>query len=153
MTPLYRVLYCSRNVIPGSPDAVAADIRAILAASRRNNARAGVTGGLLFSEGCFAQVLEGPMEAVEATFERIQCDPRHAEVTVLRVGPIPARDFPGWSMGFAGPATAAGRYDGMTPADALSGQSPGGADVLAMLKALVVREAEWLAPVGEAVLF
>ncbi len=107
MSRLSRVLYCSRNSIPGGTTAIAASVQTILAASRVNNARDGITGGLLFSEGCFAQVLEGPTDAVEAAFERIQCDDRHSEVTVLQVGPITTRDFPDWSMGFAG--TSAGK--------------------------------------------
>ena len=37
----------------------------------------------MFNSGCFAQVLEGPHHAIQATFERIQCDERHSDVTVL----------------------------------------------------------------------
>jgi len=146
MTQLHRVLYCSRNVIPGATEAVAADVREILAVSRVNNARDGVTGGLLFSEGCFAQVLEGPQDAVEAAFERIQCDARHSEVVVLQNGPIPKRDFPDWSMAFAGADAVSSPLAKVTFAGAFSGQSSVGDDVLDMLKGLVVHEADWLAP-------
>ena len=149
MTQLYRVLYCSRNLIPGTPEAVAADIRSILAVSRRNNARDGITGGLLFSEGCFAQVLEGPLDAVEGAFERIQCDERHSDVTVLQSGPIATRDFPDWSMAFAGPDAASSPITGIQMADAFAGQSNDGDKLLDMLKAVIVREAEWLAPASE----
>jgi len=105
-----------------------------------------VTGGLLFSEGCFAQVLEGPQDAVEAAFERIQCDARHCEVVVLQSGPITKRDFPDWSMAFAGADAASSPLAKVTLAGAFSGQSSIGDDVLDMLKGLVVREADWLAP-------
>ncbi len=145
MTSLHRVLYCSRNLIPGASEAVAADIRSILAASRRNNARDGITGGLLFSRGCFAQVLEGPLDAVEGAFERIQCDGRHGDVTVLQSEPIAARDFPDWSMAFAGP-DAASPLMGARVADAFAGQSDNGGRLLDLLKAVIVRETEWLAP-------
>lgn len=148
MIQLHRVLYCSRNLIPGAPEAVAADIRSILATSRRNNSRDGITGGLLFSEGCFAQVLEGPLDAVERAFERIQCDERHSDVTVLQSGPIATRDFPDWSMAFAGP-DAASPIAGTRMPDAFSGQSNDGDKLLDMLKAVIVRETEWLAPVPE----
>jgi len=140
------VLYCSRNIIPGAVEAVAADVREILAMSRVNNARDGVTGGLLFSEGCFAQVLEGPLDAVEAAFEHIQCDARHCEVVVLQSGPITKRDFPDWSMAFVGTGAASSPLAKATLASAFSGQSSVGDDVLDMLRALVVREADWLAP-------
>lgn len=149
MTQLHRVLYCSRNLIPGTPEAVAADIRSILATSRSNNARDGITGGLLFSEGCFAQVLEGPLDAVESTFERIQCDERHSDVTVLQSGPIATRDFPDWSMAFAGPDAADGPITGVQMADAFAGQSSDGDKLLDMLRAVIVRETEWLAPASE----
>ncbi len=146
MTQLHRVLYCSRNIIPGAIEAVAADVRGILAVSRVNNARDEVTGGLLFSEGCFAQVLEGPLDAVEAAFERIQCDARHCEVVVLQSGPITKRDFPDWSMAFVGTDAASSPLAKATLASAFSGQSSVGDDVLDMLKGLVVRETDWLAP-------
>ncbi len=149
MTQLHRVLYCSRNLIPGTPEAVAADVRRILAVSRRNNARDGITGGLLFSEGCFAQVLEGPLDAVEGAFERIQCDERHSDVTVLQSGPIAARDFPDWSMAFAGPDETSSPITGVQMPDAFAGQSNAGDKLLDMLKAVIVRETEWLPPVSE----
>ncbi len=144
MSRLSRVLYCSRNSIHGGTTAIAANVQTILAASRVNNARDGITGGLLFSEGCFAQVLEGPTDAVEAAFERIQCDERHSEVTVLQVGPITTRDFPNWSMGFAGTSAGGSLLGSVSLADAFSGQSSAGNGVLDMLRAIVVRETEWL---------
>ena len=146
MTKLYRVLYCSRNSILGAPQVVADDILAILAKSRRNNSRDRVTGGLLFSTGCFAQVLEGPADAVEAAFERIQCDERHTDVTVLQAGPVAVRDFPDWSMGFAGAAAAAnGAISRELLQNALAGRSSGGDELFSILKSVVVRETEWLA--------
>ncbi len=145
MTKLYRVLYCSRIRIPGDAAAVTAEITTILAASRENNARASITGGLLFSMGCFAQVLEGLPAAVEATFERIQCDGRHDDVILLEAGPITERAFPDWSMAFTGGAAAASLLGAGTLASAFSGQSGAGSKVLDVLKAVVVRETQWLA--------
>ena len=144
MITLYRVLYCSRNTIQGSPEQVEAEIRGILAASRRNNGRDGITGGLLFSDGCFAQVLEGPVAAVEEAFERIQCDERHSEVTVLQAGPIERRDFPDWSMAFTGTLSPGSQLDQVPLEGALANPASGGA-ILAKLRAVVVRESQWLA--------
>ena len=145
MSQLYQVVYCSRNRIPGGPDALSENIGGILAKSRRNNVRDGVTGGLLFSDGCFAQVLEGPMEAVMAAFERIQCDERHGEVVVLQSGPIAERHFSDWSMAFTGTrAPGAGRMAGLGLSDTLATRSGGGETVLDLLRAVVVRETEWL---------
>ncbi|MCB4821871.1 BLUF domain-containing protein [Roseicella aerolata] len=100
---LFRLVYASRCLLEEA--ALAGEIPRILEVSRRNNAARGVTGALLFSADAFVQALEGPQEGVEQIFERIQCDPRHAEAVVLEAGPVPARDFAGWSMAYAGRRT------------------------------------------------
>ena len=102
MSDLHRIVYYSRNRVPGSPEVVAEQIRTILAASQSNNAPLGITGALMFNSGCFAQVLEGPQAAIEETFERIQQDDRHSDVSLLDFSPIPHRFFPNWSMAFVG---------------------------------------------------
>ena len=146
MTQLYRVLYCSRNTIQGGPAQMQAVVDSILAISRRNNARNGLTGGLMFTDGCFAQVLEGPVEAVEETFERIQCDDRHAEITVLQAGFITARDFRDWARGFAGSDLTDPRFGHLDLAQAFAGHTGVAVELLTMLKSVVVRQTEWLAP-------
>lgn len=99
---LHRLVYYSRNAIPGDAEALAVAITSILAKSQANNRRAGVTGALMFNAGCFAQVLEGPRTAVEDTFERIQQDERHSDVSLLAFDAADARAFQNWSMGFVG---------------------------------------------------
>ncbi len=145
MSLLYRILYCSRNCLAGEVDTYQEEIEAILAKSRANNARDGVTGGLLFSDGCFAQVLEGPLANVETAFERIQCDPRHKDVTVLQAGPIETRGFPDWSMAFTGAAKAVSPVAKVAMLGALAGQTEAADEVLRLLTDVVVREDEWLA--------
>jgi hypothetical protein len=100
--PLYSLAYFSRNAIAGDLPQVQADIAQILRTARRNNAASGVTGALLFSDGCFAQVLEGRRPDVEAIFEAIQCDPRHRDVTILHLHEVAHRSFGAWSMAFGG---------------------------------------------------
>ena len=102
MSDIHRLVYTSRNLIPGTEDEQVAIVSQILETSQRNNAKVGVTGALLFNSGSFAQVLEGPRAAVEATFERIQRDPRHSDVSVLQCEPVESRGFPTWSMAFIG---------------------------------------------------
>lgn len=96
---LYRLVYYSKNRIA---EEIAREIDLILAASRRNNLSLGVTGARVFNRGMFAQVLEGERPAIEVVFERIQQDPRHAEVQVLAFDPVTERVFPHWSMAFLG---------------------------------------------------
>lgn len=95
----YRLVYKSRS---RGADLSQHDLERILEISRRNNAAAGVCGALVFTGDLFGQVLEGPLEAVEATFERIQLDERHTDVEVIAFEPAPTRRFGRWSMAFVG---------------------------------------------------
>ena len=72
----------------------------ILAVSRRNNARANVTGLLLFNGKRFLQLLEGAPAQVEATYLRIARDDRHFAVVKLSERQIEEREFGGWDMAF-----------------------------------------------------
>jgi hypothetical protein len=147
---LYRLIYCSRNIIAQSmPAAVVEDeIRAILHTSRRRNKADDITGALLFTTSGFAQALEGPREVVERTFERISADPRHADVSVLSFTPIERRSFPDWAMGFSGQQSL-GEADPVAHllADATfpGPRATTGSDVLRLLEKLVQREDEWVA--------
>jgi hypothetical protein len=100
---LFRVVYCSRNLIPAQDGDLAAEVASILATARVNNARDGVTGALVYNEHSFAQVLEGQFDAVDRTFKHIQRDPRHDNVTLLRADHTNARLFGTWAMALAKP--------------------------------------------------
>ncbi len=93
---LYRIVYLSSAVGPITP-AVLADI---LDRSRRNNKADGITGVLLYDEGNFIQVLEGPKDEVTACFDRILEDERNTGWIVLERKPVEARVFAGWDMGY-----------------------------------------------------
>lgn len=137
---LHRLAYFSRNTIVGTSDLIGAEVQQILHVSRCNNVMVHVTGALLFNNSCFAQALEGPLDAVEQTFERIQRDPRHADVTVLELTPVTERAFPAWSMAFAG-RLEEHRGDFTSLADA-SIQRTGAAaeDLYSLLHNLVLQE-------------
>ena len=72
----------------------------ILTESRRNNERSGVSGMLLYREGNFLQVLEGPASSVETTLARISNDTRHRGIIVIRKTCTTRRLFSEWSMAF-----------------------------------------------------
>jgi hypothetical protein len=99
---LHSIAYFSRSNLEGDEVALKAQVMDILATAWRKNRQRNLTGALLFSDGCFAQVLEGPREALEEIFEAIECDTRHSDVTILHFHPVAERSFPGWSMAFAG---------------------------------------------------
>ncbi|MFP5227262.1 MAG: BLUF domain-containing protein [Acidobacteriota bacterium] len=73
----------------------------LLRQSRAANERIGVTGMLLYADGSFFQVLEGPPEIVDRLAARIHSDPRHTNMIVIIREPIARRSFEEWSMGFA----------------------------------------------------
>ncbi|MDE3200023.1 MAG: BLUF domain-containing protein [Acidobacteriota bacterium] len=100
---LCSLVYFSRSTIPA--DQADAEILKILESARKQNPKVDVTGALLYSGNYFAQVLEGPFDAVQSTFERIRMDARHAEVSVLSCKPIDSRNFAQWSMAYATPAS------------------------------------------------
>ncbi len=77
-----------------------AELRTLLDTSRRNNTRSGITGMLLYKDGNFMQVLEGPAAALREVHERIGRDPRHTGLITLMERPIAQRQFVDWSMGF-----------------------------------------------------
>ena len=138
---LRRLVYYSRNRVAGEPGAMHETIRGILAASRTNNARVGVTGALMFNAGCFAQVLEGPGEAVETTFERIQQDERHGEVSLLAFEAVAARLFTDWSMAYVGASQAdAARYGDMAGESGFDLSRMTGDKLCAVLHGLALEE-------------
>jgi hypothetical protein len=77
-----------------------AAVQAILASSRRRNPGLGVTGCLLFSGRCFAQVLEGERGAVDDLAARIAADRRHEGIRFLHQASRREREYADWPMGY-----------------------------------------------------
>lgn len=71
----------------------------VLETSRRNNARADITGLLCHYDGSFMQFLEGEADRVEALYARISRDRRHSQMLRVYTVDIPSRAFGDWSMG------------------------------------------------------
>ena len=92
---LVRLLYASRPAAPLS----AAVLDDIMAQSRKNNPKQGITGMLCFSDNLFIQVLEGGRDEVCETYNNIVRDDRHREVRILIFDEISERRFGSWTMG------------------------------------------------------
>ena len=92
----YHVLYRSR----ATQAPTETDLLALLDWSRTYNAQQQITGLLLYSDGRFVQLFEGPESAVQALYARIQQDPRHTQVVTVSDGPAPQRWFADWHMAF-----------------------------------------------------
>lgn len=99
---LFRLVYYSRNIIKDLARPMAAEVKAVMHSSNRNNPALGITGALLFNDQYFAQILEGDRKAVTSTFCRIAADQRHSDLVILEARPVSAREFDGWAMAYAG---------------------------------------------------
>lgn len=104
---LIRLAYASEAAFEAKPleKGVEPHVARILLVSRRNNAKVSVVGGLYYGDNRFFQYLEGEEEAVRATYQRIQQDPRHRNVRTLIEEPITSPTFTNWSMKYV-PASA-----------------------------------------------
>lgn len=84
-----------------STDAPADAVITIARQARRNNERTGITGLLVFDGENFAQLMEGPAEAVIAVADVMQSDPRHARMEILHsAAGASAMRFPSWRLGY-----------------------------------------------------
>lgn len=116
---LQRLLYTSKAKPPACPSEQSGYIAGIVSAAERANGSVGLTGALLYHEGQFVQVLEGPGEEVEQTFERICRDFRHETVRLLDLQRVSARVFSEWGM-----ASVADHEDIADPMRAKIGEIP-----------------------------
>lgn len=101
---MYRVIYASRAGRDGRVP-TDAELETMLVDFRMRNEENELTGLLLYfgpdvtPEPAFVQLLEGPREAVEATYARIAVDDRHEAVRLVAADDVTERLFPQWQMG------------------------------------------------------
>ena len=93
---LIQLIYVSAALKLFAP----AELRELLRLARIKNQRLDVTGMLLYHQGSFLQVLEGPASAVNPLLETIEADQRHHKLMLLLRREIEARNFADWKMGF-----------------------------------------------------
>ena len=95
-TNIYHILYRSQATYRPSE----AQLLELLALARLHNSRQMITGLLLYSEGLFVQLFEGPEAAVKELYARVQRDTRHTHVETVSEGLLARRHFAEWSMDF-----------------------------------------------------
>jgi hypothetical protein len=100
------------------------ELEQILEVSRRNNARDGITGVLMFNGAAFVQTIEGPAPAIDMLLMRIASDQRHCQLEVVDERTATRRIFPDWGMGYVrmDGGWLEGQYDIV---DALARDMPG----------------------------
>ena len=96
---MHRLAYLSH----ASDDFQQSDLTDILSVARRRNPAERLTGMLIYHDQTILQFLEGPKDKVDACFARIERDPRHYGVAILRNDAADSRAFSNWSMGFVEP--------------------------------------------------
>lgn len=99
MTLSRLVFYSRTNLKIGES---AGMIRGLLQACSEYSPVSGLTGGLVFNEKFFMQVMEGSREQVSRQLANLFNDSRHEGLTVLSVSEIVRREFEGWAVGYAG---------------------------------------------------
>lgn len=62
------------------------------------NAKAGITGVLVYCEAVFFQAIEGPASAVDRLYGNILRDTRHHDIKLMTRTEIPKRAYGNWSM-------------------------------------------------------
>jgi len=94
---LFCLLYVSEMSRPDAPE-----VRRICEQSRANNSRDRITGLLVFDGHAFCQFVEGVEPVIAALLARLERDPRHRNMRLLRFGALPGgRRFPTWRLGYA----------------------------------------------------
>lgn len=91
---LRRYMYLSHATLPLTED----ELRPLIHAAEQANQRHGVTGLLIYADGHFMQLVEGPPEAIGQLKANIEADTRHTGITQLRDGPGNVRLFDDWSL-------------------------------------------------------
>ncbi|NDW07866.1 BLUF domain-containing protein [Jiella pacifica] len=91
---VYRLAYLSRP----APGITAADVRAIAASAARRNGDLAVTGMLIHEFNRFIQLLEGPLEAIEALMTAIIADGRHTDIRIFLRQSAAAPSLSRWIM-------------------------------------------------------
>lgn len=99
----------------------ATQLHELLKKSRKNNALHDITGMLLYKDGSFMQVIEGPESAIRQLYRNICRDPLHFDVLTLLEEETAARHFSSWSMGFADLSNTAQDAEAYIPASRLNG--------------------------------
>ena len=100
-----RLAYVSRP----QPDLPVTEIPRIVAVSRANNLRDGLTGVLVYTGADFAQLMEGPEHIVANTWSRVAADKRHRDISIVLDETNHQPWFRDWRMGYLVNADLAGQ--------------------------------------------
>ena len=92
--PLVAKTYLSQSKLDWTDEA----IDELLQRSKQNNATRRITGAMIYANGYFMQLIEGPQIAVDELYSAIEADPRHEVLSLLHSQEIKDRHFSDWAM-------------------------------------------------------
>jgi hypothetical protein len=98
---VHQLTYYSKCTCKSGDPVLLGQLRDILSSARHNNARANVTGFLIFDKTWFVQILEGERANVGEIYNKIVRDKRHSGLSIINVRDVQKRSFPNWTMGSA----------------------------------------------------
>ena len=75
------------------------DILDILTQSWKFNHNSYISGMLVYDNGYFIQLIQGPIKTIDKLFARISKDPRHHHIKTLGEEQLHLRDCNGWGIG------------------------------------------------------
>jgi hypothetical protein len=108
---LHRLIYLSSAVGVLRAD----ELDRILLRSKASNSGAGITGLLLFHEGSFLQMIEGPAAGVASLMQKIRRDRRHSGIIMLQSESCAERIFPDSPLHYVAPRNlSAGEKQALT---------------------------------------
>ncbi|HVY88088.1 MAG TPA: BLUF domain-containing protein [Hyphomonadaceae bacterium] len=93
---LHRLVYMSTAVGVLRAD----ELDRIYLRAQAANKPYSLTGLLLFYEGSFLQLVEGPVAGISSLMQKVRRDRRHTGLITLESGPIETRSFPDSPMHF-----------------------------------------------------
>ena len=76
------------------------EILKILTHSWKYNHNSYISGMLLYDNGYFIQIIQGPIATIDRLYTRISKDPRHSNIKLVGEEFLPVRDCNGWGIGF-----------------------------------------------------
>ncbi|MGB0768073.1 MAG: BLUF domain-containing protein [Phycisphaeraceae bacterium] len=96
MPIVHRLIFASRSTVSFD----AGHLQRLAHKAHRNNAARDISGILLYGEGRFLNLLEGPRDAIHDLYDhKIVYDERHTDCEVLLDDQASYRLFPKWGMG------------------------------------------------------
>lgn len=91
---MYELIYISQSVRYFSK----AELEELAEKARTKNNNKEITGMLLYIDGEFMQLLEGPRTKVRGLMRYIEKDSRHHSIRIIKENPIKERQFKDWNM-------------------------------------------------------